>query len=94
MRVFALALALLLLLAAPAGAATVSMSEGTLRVSAAPGETNALTVGALGVEDSAGTPLTVGTAGCASGSAAAGSSRSPARAAPASTGACCRTCST
>jgi RTX calcium-binding nonapeptide repeat (4 copies) len=57
---YAAALAASLCLAAPAQAATVSSSGGTLRVSAAPGEANQLTVTATGVEDAAGTPLSAG----------------------------------
>lgn len=46
-------------LAAPAGAATVSVEDSTLRVLAAPGEVNRLTVGASSVTDPA-SPVTAG----------------------------------
>jgi hypothetical protein len=58
----ALALPLLLLFAAPAQAATVEVSAGALRITANPGETNAIDIGpglAVAVADS-GAPLTLG----------------------------------
>jgi RTX calcium-binding nonapeptide repeat (4 copies) len=67
MRAFAAALAASALLCAPAQAATVSVEGGSLRVSAAAGEQNALSVwqsdlGGVGVSDRK-VPLTAG-AGC------------------------------
>src|SRR3954470_14377682 len=66
MRLFLVSLGLGLVLAAPAGAATVSVSGDTLRVVAAPGETNAIQVSDFGVDDYGGTPLVAGP-GCVGG---------------------------
>src|SRR3954468_8638003 len=66
MRFLVATMALALVLVAPARAATVSVSGDTLRVVAAPGEANAVTVTDLGVEDYGGAPLVAG-AGCVGG---------------------------
>src|SRR4051812_50229760 len=66
MRFLVATVALALVLVAPARAATVSVSGDTLRVVAAPGEANAVTVTDLGVEDYGGAPLVAG-AGCVGG---------------------------
>jgi hypothetical protein len=62
-RTPALTLVALAVFAAPAGAATVSVDDSTLRVLAAPGELNQLTVRGASVKDT-GAPL-VAAAGCA-----------------------------
>src|SRR4051794_5024550 len=66
MRFLVATVALALMLVAPARAATVSVSGDRLRVVAAPGEANAVTVTDLGVEDYGGAPLVAG-AGCVGG---------------------------
>jgi Ca2+-binding RTX toxin-like protein len=56
----ALALTSLLLLAAPAQAATVEVSAGALRITAQPGETNAIDIGPGATVADSGAPLTLG----------------------------------